>query len=198
MNVLLVLSGWIDRINARVGRSLIWLILLTVVISAINAITRKFFNLSSNAYLEVQWYLFAAVFLLGAGYTLLENAHVRIDVLAQRLSPQLRNWIDIVGITFFLLPLCYFIIVFSWPVVMQSIISGERSASAGGLVRWPVFVLVPLGFALLGLQSFSELIKRVAFLLGKGPDSLVSKEADIDAPVAVQVSELSGQGGNKA
>lgn len=146
--------------------------LAAVLISAANAVARKAFNLSSNAYLEVQWYLFAAVFLLGAGYAFLVNAHVRIDVLAGKLSMRVRNIIDMVGILVFLLPLCYFMIRLSWPYVWQAYVSGEISQNYGGLIRWPVYALVPLGFGLLGLQALSELIKRYAFLRGLGPNAL--------------------------
>lgn len=172
MKILLRLSRIIDGINGLMGKLLPWLVLAAVLISAANALARKAFNLSSNAYLEVQWYLFAAVFLLGAGYAFLENAHVRIDVLAGKLSMRVRNIIDMVGILVFLLPLCYFMIQLSWPYVWQAYVSGEISQNYGGLIRWPVYTLVPLGFGLLGLQALSELIKRVAFLRGLGPNAL--------------------------
>ena len=141
-------------------------------ISASNAVARKAFNFSSNAFLEIQWYLFAAVFLLGAGYAFLVNAHVRIDVLAGKLTPPTRNMIDIVGILVFLLPLCGFMIHLSWPYVWQAYTSGEISQNYGGLIRWPAYALVPIGFGFLGLQALSELIKRLAFLSGQGPNPL--------------------------
>jgi len=172
MKILLRLSRIIDGINGLMGKLLPWLVLAAVLISAANAVARKAFNLSSNAYLEVQWYLFAAVFLLGAGYAFLVNAHVRIDVLAGKLSMRVRNIIDMVGILVFLLPLCYFMIQLSWPYVWQAYVSGEISQNYGGLIRWPVYILVPLGFGLLGLQALSELIKRYAFLRGLGPNAL--------------------------
>ncbi|CAK7047891.1 TRAP transporter small permease subunit [Saezia sanguinis] len=181
MNFLLKCSHIIDGMNGRIGRALIWLILLATLISTVNAITRKFFNLSSNAFLEIQWYLFAAVFLLGAGYAFLRNVHVRVDVLAQKFSAKTRNVVDIVGITLFVLPLCYCMISFAWPVVMQAIHSGESSANAGGLVRWPAYILVPAGFTLLALQACSELIKRLAFVLDCGPDPLAPSEPEIQA-----------------
>lgn len=174
MNTLLDISLIIDRLSRLVGKSIIWLILVATLISAINAIVRKAFNIGSNAFLEIQWYLFAAVFLLGAGYTFLQNNHVRIDVISSRLSPRTRIWIDIGGIIFFVIPLCWFMVSFAWPIVAQAYNSGEMSSNAGGLIRWPVYALVPLGFVLLGLQSISELIKRVAFLTGHGPDPLRS------------------------
>ena len=172
MGILLKWSQSIDALGRLIGKSVIWLILATSLISAGNAIARKAFNVGSNAFLEIQWYLFAAVFMLGAGWAFLLNAHVRIDVLANRMSSRVRNYVDIFGIVVFLLPLCYFMIKFSWPVVEGAYISGEVSSNAGGLIRWPVYAMVPAGFALLALQAISELIKRIAFLRGVGPDSL--------------------------
>ncbi|MDV7395788.1 TRAP transporter small permease subunit, partial [Arthrospira platensis SPKY1] len=130
---------------------------------------RYTFNYSSNAYLEIQWYLFAAVFMLGGGYAFLRNAHVRIDVVNSRLSPRGRNWVDVAGIVLFLFPLCYMLATMGWPLFERAWISGEVSSSAGGLIRWPVFALIPLGFSLLALQGVSELIKRLNFLLADGP-----------------------------
>ncbi|HQZ02907.1 MAG TPA: TRAP transporter small permease subunit [Thauera sp.] len=173
MDTLLRLSGVIDAVSRFFGKFIIWLVLAATVISAANAIARKAFNLGSNAFLEIQWYLFGAVFLLGAGYTFLQNAHVRIDVVASKLSMRTRMFIDIFGILVFLLPLCWFMIEFAWPIVKGAYDSGEMSSNAGGLIRWPVYALVPAGFVLLGLQALSELIKRVAFLRGKGPNPLL-------------------------
>ena len=166
MNALLALSRGIDWLNERVGRFALWLILGSAIISALNAVVRKAFDYSSNAFLEIQWYLFAGVFLLAAGYTFLHNEHVRIDVLSSKLSPRGRNWIDIVGIVFFLFPFVFETVRLSLPTVINAITSGEMSSNAGGLIRWPVYILVPIGFSLLGLQGVSELIKRVAFLRG--------------------------------
>ncbi|MCE1163382.1 MAG: TRAP transporter small permease subunit [Thiomonas sp.] len=166
MNALLALSRGIDWLNERVGRFALWLILGSAIISALNAVVRKAFDYSSNAFLEIQWYLFAGVFLLAAGYTFLHNEHVRIDVLSSKLSPRGRNWIDIIGIVFFLFPFVYETVRLSLPTVINAITSGEMSSNAGGLIRWPVYILVPIGFSLLGLQGVSELIKRVAFLRG--------------------------------
>jgi len=171
---LLTLSSLIDRLNARVGQIVLWLILLCTLISALNAVVRKAFNMSSNAYLEIQWYLFAGVFLLGAGYTLLKDEHVRIDALSQRFSRRTQVKIDVVGLAVFLLPLCGWVIVQAWPLVSQAFASGEVSTNAGGLIRWPVYALIPAGFLLLALQALSELIKRVAFLTGAGPDPALS------------------------
>ncbi len=172
MQLLLTLSSLSDRINRWMGRSCMWLILLATLISAGNAIVRKFFGVSSNAFLEIQWYLFSAVFLLGAGYAFLQNAHVRIDFLSAKFSPRARNGIDIAGIVVFLAPLCLLMMVEGWPVFARAFASGEVSSNAGGLIRWPVLLLIPVGFGILMVQGVSELIKRVAFLLGRAPDPL--------------------------
>jgi TRAP-type mannitol/chloroaromatic compound transport system permease small subunit len=166
MQRLLYASRLIDSLNQRIGNSILWLILVVVLISAGNALVRKVFQISSNALLEVQWYLFSAVFLLGAGYALLKNAHVRIDFVASHLSRRTVHWIEIVGIMVFLLPLCFMLIHLSWPLVLNAWVSGEMSQNAGGLIRWPVYLLLPAGLALLLLQGISELIKRVAYLRG--------------------------------
>jgi TRAP-type mannitol/chloroaromatic compound transport system permease small subunit len=174
MKILLSLSRRIDALNARIGQIVLWLILLCTLISAINATVRKAFNTSSNAYLEIQWYLFAAVFLLGAGYTFLKDEHVRIDALSQRFSRRTQIKIDVVGIVVFLLPLCAWVVVQSWPLVANAYTGGEVSTNAGGLIRWPVYALIPAGFFLLALQSLSELVKRVAFLTGHAPDPAIA------------------------
>lgn len=191
MSSLLRLSRLIDWINERVGRAVMWLVLVAVVISAGNALVRKLFNTSSNALLEIQWYLFAAIFMLAAGYTFLRNEHVRIDILTSRLSPRGQNVVDIVGILFFLLPMAVLILWLSWPIVMTSLASGEMSQNSGGLIRWPVKMLLPLGLGLLVLQAFSELVKRIAFLAGHGPDPLQKKSsgaatADLVAAIKAQ------------
>ncbi len=170
MSALLKISRLIDALNERVGRFTMWLILAAVLISAINAVVRKAFNVSSNGFLEIQWYLFAAVFLLGAGYTMKRQEHVKIDVIASRFSKTTQIWIDIVGIVCFLFPFVVTVIALSLPLVIKAWTSGEMSSNAGGLIRWPVFALLPLGFLLLGLQGLSELIKRFAFLRGLVPD----------------------------
>ncbi len=172
MSLLLKLSGLIDRISERIGAFIIWLVLAAVLISAGNAIVRKLFQWSSNALLEIQWYLFAAVFLLGAGYTFLRNAHVRIDFLSNHLSPRIRNWIDIIGIVAFLAPFCLLMIWLSWPLFVNAWETGEMSQNAGGLIRWPIYLIVPVGLGLLLLQSLSELIKRAAFLRGRLADPI--------------------------
>ncbi|MCK6399320.1 TRAP transporter small permease subunit [Thauera aminoaromatica] len=177
MHSLLRLSRLIDWINERVGRAVMWLVLVAVVISAGNALVRKLFNTSSNALLEIQWYLFAAIFMLAAGYTFLRNEHVRIDILTSRLSARGQNVVDILGILLFLLPMAVLILWLSWPIVMTSLASGEMSQNSGGLIRWPVKMLLPLGLGLLVLQALSELVKRIAFLTGHGPNPLRKKPA---------------------
>ena len=180
MGPLLNASKIIDAINAKVGKFTTWLILATTLISAGNAIVRKAFDVSSNSLLEIQWYLFAAVFMLGAGYGLLKNSHVRIDFISSKLSDRTRNWIDALGFIFVLSPFCLISIYLSWPMFTQALMSGEMSQNAGGLIRWPVFAIIPLGFALLMLQGVSETIKRFAFLQGHGPDVLNSEDAKSD------------------
>jgi len=170
VKALLALSRTIDTLNDRIGRAVYWLVLLAVLISAGNAIVRKAFDMSSNAYLEIQWYLFSAVFLLCAGYTLLKNEHIRIDVIAGRFSRRTQTWIDVLGTIFFLLPLVALILYESVPWFLRAWQSQEVSPSAGGLILWPAKILVPIGFSLLGLQGLSELIKRIAFLKGLIPD----------------------------
>ncbi len=181
MQALLKFSRAVDWLSTGIGKLSMWLILATTLISAGNAVVRKAFNISSNALLEIQWYLFAAVFMLGAGYCLLKNAHVRIDFIASRLSARTRNWIDIVGILLVLFPFCLICIDLGWPLFVRAWESGEMSQSAGGLVRWPVYALIPLGFALLLLQGVSELIKRIAFLRGVGPDALAHDDEPTEA-----------------
>ena len=170
MQTLLRISRAIDALNAKIGQALIWLVLVMALVSSGNATFRYLFNLSSNAWLELQWYLFSAVFLLCAGYTLLNDEHIRIDVISSHLSRRAQLWIDIFGTVFFLLPMSIFIMSLSWPVFVNAWTSQEISANAGGLIRWPVRLLVPLGFCLLSLQGLSELIKRVAYLRGLIPD----------------------------
>lgn len=170
MQALLKFSRAIDALNDRVGRTVYWLVLVAVLVSAGNAIIRKLFNMSSNAFLELQWYLFSAVFLFCAGFTLQKNEHVRIDVLSGRLSPRAQAWIDVFGTIFFLMPMTIMFIVLSWPVFVRTYTHGEISTNAGGLLIWPARLLVPIGFTLLTLQGVSELVKRIAFLTGHGPD----------------------------
>lgn len=170
MTPLIKLSELIDGLNRFVGRWVIWLILASTVISAVNAIIRKVFDYSSNAFLEVQWYFFAASFLLAAGYTLLNNEHVRIDVVVGRFSKRVQMWVDVFGFIAFLLPMCVTVLYLGIPFFLQGYVSSETSSNAGGLTLWPVYALMPLGFGLLLLQGISELIKRLAFLRGLAPD----------------------------
>ncbi len=172
MKALLRLAHGIDAVSERIGKAAIWLVLIVVLISAGNAVSRFAFNLSSNAMLEIQWYLFSAIFLFCAAYVLKKNEHIRIDVIAGRFSDRVQNWIDVFGILVFLLPMAVMIAYLSWPVFINAWNSGEMSPNPGGLVRWPVRLLLPIGFALLILQAVAELIKRLAFLTGHGPNPL--------------------------
>lgn len=196
MQILLTLSRWIDRFSEFVGRWVAWLVLVAVLISAANAVTRKVFDWSSNALLEIQWYLFAAVFMLAAGYTLLRQEHVKIDVVSGRFSKRTQIWIDIVGICVFLLPFIVYVIVLSMPLVTGAYVSGEVSSNAGGLIRWPVFALLPAGLTLLGIQGVSELIKRIAYLQGLVPDPTKkagAKTAEEELAEFLQQKEVSAR-----
>jgi len=170
VTLLLKLSQLIDWLNERVGRGAFWLVLIMTVISAGNASYRFIFNDSSNGLLEIQWYLFSGVFLLCAAYTLQKNEHVRIDVISSRFSARGLAVIDIIGTVFFLLPMVITVVWLSLPLVAESYKIQEYSANAGGLIRWPVKILLPIGFTLLALQGISELIKRIAFLAGRIDD----------------------------
>lgn len=188
----LTISRQIDRLNQTVGATAKWFVLASVLISAINAIVRKSLNISSNGFLEIQWYLFAAVFLLASGYTYLRGEHVKIDVVLSRFSKRTQIGVDIFGIVVFLLPMCVIIIAMVWPLVSQAYQSGEMSSNAGGLIRWPVYALVPLGFSLLALQGISELIKRIAFLKGLAPDpteKVVAKTAEEELAEAIRAQQ---------
>ena len=166
MQALLKLSEGVDALGTQIGRLIRWLVLGSVLISAGNAIIRKILNISSNAFLEIQWYLFAGVFLLGAGFAFMRNVHVRIDFISSKLSKRTNTIIDIAGIVVFVIPLCVIMIWLSWPLFVSAWTSGEMSQNAGGLIRWPAYLLMPLGFGLLLLQALSELVKRVAYLKG--------------------------------
>ena len=172
MQALLRLSRGIDAINAFVGKYVIWLIFASTVISALNAVVRKAFNYSSNGFLEVQWYLFAWSFLIAAGYTLLQREHVRIDVLNSHFPKKVQLAVEILGLIFFLTPVCLVVLYFVMPLVIDKCNSGEMSNNPGGLIRWPVWTAIPVGITLLLLQGISELIKRIAFLTGDGPDPM--------------------------
>jgi TRAP-type mannitol/chloroaromatic compound transport system permease small subunit len=183
---LLKLSGLIDRFNDRVGKLTMWLVLAVVLISAGNAIVRKAFNIGSNAFLEIQWYIFAAIFMLGVGYVMLKNAHVRIDFISSRLSKRTNAWIDAIGIVIFTIPLSIIMIDLGWPLFARALQSGEMSQNAGGLIRWPALMLVPLGFAILLLQSISELIKRIAFLRGVLDEPFSAEAAKSDEEILAE------------
>ena len=166
MSFLLSLSRLIDAVSLGFGKLIMWLILGATVISAANGAMRKTFNIGSNAFLEIQWYLFAGVFMLGVGYVLLKNDHVRIDFISSRLSRRTNAIIDAIGIVVFTIPFAIIMIDLAWPYFMRAYHSGEMSQNAGGLIRWPVIALIPIGFFLLLLQAASELIKRIGFLTG--------------------------------
>jgi len=187
---LLGLSRFIDSVNEWVGRGVYWLILVSVLVSSGNAVVRYSLSRSSNGWLEIQWYLFSAVFLLGAGYTLRHNEHVRIDIFYSRLKPRTRAWIDILGGIFFLLPMTLIILSFAWPMFVDSWVLNEYSTDAGGLIRWPVKLLIPVGFALLLAQGVSEIVKRIAFLLGLIPDPGVRRaHGELDEIVEQQIGD---------
>lgn len=177
MHFLLKISSWIDRLNKAVGGAVAWLTLVVVVVSAVNAVVRKVFSVSSNAWLELQWYLFGAIFLLAAGYTFLRNEHVRVDALAQRFSRRTQMYIEILGVLFFLLPACVLVFWLSIPYFYNSYVLLEQSSNTGGLIRWPVKLLIPVGFGLLILAGISHLIRCVGFLLGYCSDPIEEAEA---------------------
>ncbi|WP_432784977.1 hypothetical protein AAEX37_01901 [Oligella sp. MSHR50489EDL] len=188
MRSLLALSRFFDFIISKVGQLVIWLTLLMAVVSAANAIYRKVFHSSSNAWLEIQWYLFGAVFLLAAGYTFLKNEHVRVDVLNSRLRERTQVIIDIVGVIFFILPACGLIVYLSWSFFVHSYVTGEMSSNTGGLVRWPVKLLIPLGFSLMIMAGISHLIKCIGFLKGMAPNPL-RKAKSSDEELLVELSK---------
>ena len=199
MHALLKLSKTVDWLNSQIGKHLIWLILASTVISAVNAAVRKAFNVSSNAYLEVQWYLFAASFLLASAFTLLNGELVKIDVIYSRWSKRVQTWIDVLGFTFFLLPFCAAVLWFSIPFFLQGYRSNEVSPSAGGLILWPVYAMMPLGFFLLMLQGISELIKRIAFLQGLIEDPTLKKvEKSAEEELAEAIQKLAEEKAAKA
>lgn len=179
MRLLLSFSALIDAMNEKIGVICNWLVLLACVVSAGNAMIRYAYDQSSNAWLEVQWYMFAVIVMFGAAYTLRKNEHVRVDILYMTLSRRGQLWVDILGTLFFLIPTCAILAWLSWPFFMQSFNVFEHSSNAGGLLRWPIKLVLPLGFALVALQGVSELIKRVAFLNDYAVDSL---EAHYERP----------------
>jgi TRAP-type mannitol/chloroaromatic compound transport system permease small subunit len=174
MNALLALSRGIDRVNAWIGRAVMWLILAAILVSAANATVRKVFDISSNAWLELQWYLFGAAFLFAAAYTLQRNEHIRIDIVSNHLPKGLRHAIEILGHLGMLIPFCLLMLWETWPNVLQSYEIGETSSNYGGLLIWPGKSFIMVGFALLFVQGISELIKRIAIIAGILPETLHS------------------------
>jgi TRAP-type mannitol/chloroaromatic compound transport system permease small subunit len=198
MNALLKFSKAVDWLNGQIGKYVIWLILASTVISAVNAVVRKAFNVGSNAFLEVQWYLFAASFMIASAYTLLNGEHVKIDVISSRLSKRAQIWIDVIGFTFFLTPVCLAILWYGIPFFLKGFHTGEMSSNAGGLIRWPVYMMMPLGFSLLLLQGWSELIKRLAFLQGLIEDPTVKKIAKTAEEELAEAIRVLAESKNKA
>ncbi len=194
MQGLLALARGIDGLNTRIGRTVYWLVLVVVLISAGNALVRYALDISSNAWLELQWYLFSAIFLFCAPYTLLKNEMVRIDVVAGRLSKRTQMVIEVIGILFFLLPMALGLMYMSWPVFMQALERHEVSSNAGGLIIWPARLMVPIGFFLLALQGVSQLIKTVAFMQGKGPDPTErGQEKSAEQQLAEEIARMRGE-----
>lgn len=181
VRALLKLSGIIDAINTRIGKSLAWLIIAAVLVSAINATVRKVFDLSSNAWLELQWILFSVVFLLCSPWTLLSNEHIRIDILNNMLPQRIRNVIDLVGHVFFLLPLTVVMVVTGIPFFISSFEQNEQSLNAGGLPQWPSKGLVALAFVLLFFQALSEIVKRIAVMRGLIPDPHAGQKSSLES-----------------
>ena len=196
MNALLKFSRLIDALTERIAKAVFWLVLVVVLVSAANAIMRYTIHYSSNAFLEIQWYLFGVIFLFSSGYTLLRNEHVRIDLISSKFSKRGQVWIDIFGILFFLMPMALVFMLLSWPVFMHAFESQEMSNSAGGLIVWPARLMIPVGFFLLILQAISELIKRVGFLMGLCANpmerlNVPSAEEELAAAIKAQKGEAS-------
>ena len=166
----LALSRGIDRLNEFIGKSVSWLILLAILVSAANAVIRKIFDISSNAWLELQWYLFGAAFMLAAAYTLKQNEHIRIDIVYGMFSRRVQHWIDLLGHILFLMPFVTLMVIYFVPYVSLSFRSGEMSNNSGGLIVWPAKACIVIGFVLLFIQGISELIKRIAVIMGAIPE----------------------------
>ena len=186
MTFLLTLSRWIDALNTRVGQAVTWLVLIVALVSAGNAVMRKLFGLSSNAWLELQWYLFGAIFLLAAGYTFLRNEHVRVDVLAQKLPERTQVGIEIFGVLFFLLPAACLLLWLSIPFFWDSYLTHELSSNTEGLIRWPAKLLIPVGFFLLILAGLSHLVKCIGFLRGLCPNPMQVSSGKSDEEALVE------------
>lgn len=190
MEGLLKLSRAIDAVNLRIGKWVAWLVVAAVLVSAVNATVRKLFDTSSNAWLELQWYLFSVVFLLCASWTLMVNEHIRIDIVNNLLPKRLRNWIDVIGHAFFLLPFCVVMIATGWPFFLASWRVNEVSTNAGGLLVWPIKFFVPFAFFLLFLQGISELIKRIAVMRGVIPDPYAGSGSSAEAEAQELIKAL--------
>jgi TRAP-type mannitol/chloroaromatic compound transport system permease small subunit len=192
MGALLGLSGIIDRVSDWIGKAMGWLIFLAIVVSAGNAIIRKVFSISSNAWLELQWYLFGAAFMLAAAYTLKQNEHIRVDVFYASRSRATQHWIDLFGHVFFLLPFVTLMAWLLWPYTVQAYVNGDVSANAGGLVIWPARALLLAGFILLVLQAVSEIIKKIAVIRGliEDPHPTISAKEAAELEVAALVKEI--------
>ncbi|MDX3927255.1 MAG: TRAP transporter small permease subunit [Shinella sp.] len=186
MRIFIGVSRFVDNLTAAIGRSVGWLILLAVLVSAANAVIRKVFNISSNAWLEAQWYLFGAAFMLAAAYTLRQNEHIRIDIVYGLFSRRVQHWIDLLGHCLFLMPFVLLMVYFFIPYVRLSYVSGEFSSSAGGLILWPAKAVLLAGFVLLALQGVSEIIKKIAVMRGdiEDPAPYVPTHAPLDDAVA--------------
>ena len=195
MQALLKFSSAVDWLSRQIGGVIRWLVLGSVLISAGNAIIRKIFNISSNSFLEIQWYLFAGVFLLGAGFAFMRNVHVRIDFISNKLSTRTNTVIDILGIIVFLIPLCLIMVWLSWPLFSTALATGEMSQNAGGLIRWPAYLLMPVGFGLLFLQALSELIKRIAYLKGLRDEPMSVETGKSDEEILAE--ELAAEAAKK-
>lgn len=194
MQPLLALSRAIDAINTRIGRAVFWLVLVVTLVSAGNAVIRYALDMSSNAFLELQWYLFSTIFLFCAPYTMLRNEMVRIDVVHSRLPRAAQDWIEIVGICIFLLPVSLGVLYLSWPWFVQAYVRGEMSSNAGGLLIWPARLLVPVGFFLLSLQGISQLIKQVAWMRGLGPNPNEKVQAkSAEQELAEEIARMRGE-----
>ena len=195
MDALLKLSASVDAFTTLIGKLIRWLVLGSVLISAGNAIIRKAFNISSNGFLEIQWYLFAGVFLLGSGFAFMRNVHVRIDFISGKLSKRTNTLIDILGIVVFIVPLCLMMVWLSWPLFSNALATGEMSQNAGGLIRWPAYLLMPLGFGLLLVQALSELVKRIAYLKGLRAEPMSVEPGSSDEEILA--AELAAQAAKK-
>lgn len=195
MHALLSISRGIDTLNEKIGKAAAWLILIAVLVSTVNALIRYTFSMSSNAWLELQWYLFAGTFLLCAPWTLKSNEHIRIDVVTGRYSPRVHAWIDIIGGLAFLIPLCIVVLWSAIPFAVDSLVTSEMSSNSGGLIVWPAKMLIPVAFFLLLLQGVSEVIKRFAFLNGLIDGKEFEKGgAHGNTPDAVEIAEAPSAG----